>query len=67
MSEPIKHVDMKPNLGQKDAALRVRLAALDTALVAYSGGIDSAFLAWAAHRYREVLESSEIGSRNAHS
>ena len=41
---------MTSNLNQKDEALRLRLAALGTTLVAYSGGTDSAFLAWAAHR-----------------
>ena len=40
------------DLGSKECALRARLAALDGLLVAYSGGTDSAFLAWAAH---EVL------------
>ena len=41
---------MTLSLDQKDEALRLHLAALDTVLVAYSGGTDSAFLAWAAHR-----------------
>jgi uncharacterized protein len=41
---------MTLSLDQKDKVLRVRLAALDTVLIAYSGGTDSAFLAWAAHR-----------------
>jgi len=39
---------MTLNLDQKSEALRARLAALDTVLVAYSGGTDSAFLAWVA-------------------
>jgi len=39
-------------LNQKEEALRARLASLGSMLVAYSGGTDSAFLAWAAH---EVL------------
>ena len=46
----IAHMTKELNLDEKDEALRVRLAALDTVLVAYSGGTDSAFLAWAAHR-----------------
>ncbi len=50
MREFIEHMTMTWNLDQKDEALRLRLAALDTTLVAYSGGTDSAFLAWAAHR-----------------
>lgn len=36
-------------LERKERALRARLAALDALLVAYSGGTDSAFLAWTAH------------------
>lgn|SRR5208337_4484489 len=40
---------MTLSLDQKDDALRVRLAASNTTLVAYSGGTDSAFLAWTAH------------------
>jgi uncharacterized protein len=39
-------------LGRKENALHSRLASLGNVLVAYSGGTDSAFLAWAAH---EVL------------
>jgi uncharacterized protein len=35
---------------QKEAQLLARLGALDTLLVALSGGADSAYLAWAAHR-----------------
>ena len=35
---------------QKQASLLRQLAALDSLLVAYSGGVDSAYLAWAAHR-----------------
>jgi len=40
------------NLDGKEHALRSRLASLGSLLVAYSGGTDSAFLAWSAH---EVL------------
>lgn len=35
---------------RKQEALLPQLAALDSLLVAYSGGVDSAYLAWAAHR-----------------
>jgi pyridinium-3,5-biscarboxylic acid mononucleotide sulfurtransferase len=37
-------------LDQKEHALRARLASLGSLLVAYSGGTDSAFLAWEAHQ-----------------
>jgi uncharacterized protein len=37
------------NSQQKLSALRARLRGLGRTLVAYSGGVDSAFLAWAAH------------------
>lgn len=40
------------SLDSKEQALRVHLASLGSVLVAYSGGTDSAFLAWSAH---EVL------------
>jgi pyridinium-3,5-biscarboxylic acid mononucleotide sulfurtransferase len=38
------------NLHDKSLALRDRLQSLGRLLVAYSGGVDSAFLAWSAHR-----------------
>ncbi|HEX7961194.1 MAG TPA: ATP-dependent sacrificial sulfur transferase LarE [Terriglobales bacterium] len=38
------------SLEQKNQALRARLAELGSLLVAYSGGTDSAFLAWIAHQ-----------------
>src|SRR5580698_2799519 len=41
-----------PNIDSKLASLQARLQALGRTLVAYSGGVDSAYLAWAAH---EVL------------
>src|SRR5437870_13044388 len=34
----------------KEQALRDRLASLDAVIVAYSGGVDSAYLAYIAHR-----------------
>jgi uncharacterized protein len=39
-----------PDLVSKRAALEGRLRALGRTLIAYSGGVDSAFLAWAAHQ-----------------
>src|ERR1700689_677407 len=38
------------NIGEKDEFLQSRLHSLNRLLVAYSGGVDSAYLAWAAHR-----------------
>jgi uncharacterized protein len=45
-------VQPAPSLAAKRAVLEQRLRALERTLIAYSGGVDSAFLAWAA---REVL------------
>jgi uncharacterized protein len=41
---------MMTQLERKDRALRARLASLENLVIAYSGGTDSAFLAWAAHQ-----------------
>ena len=41
---------ISPELAAKRAALDKNLRSLGRALVAYSGGTDSAFLAWAAHQ-----------------
>src|SRR2546423_12636491 len=38
------------NLDRKEHALRIRLSSIGSLLVAYSGGTDSAFLAWTAHQ-----------------
>jgi pyridinium-3,5-biscarboxylic acid mononucleotide sulfurtransferase len=43
-------VPAEPNLASKRAALDEHLRGLGRTLVAYSGGVDSAFLAWAAHQ-----------------
>src|SRR6201981_3238211 len=40
-----------PELSAKRAALHERLSSFRSLLVAYSGGTDSAFLAWAAHQF----------------
>jgi len=45
------------DLAAKRAALDVKLRTLGRTLVAYSGGVDSAFLAWAAH---EALKSDML-------
>jgi pyridinium-3,5-biscarboxylic acid mononucleotide sulfurtransferase len=37
-------------IGAKDFQLQANLRQLGRLLVAYSGGVDSAYLAWAAHR-----------------
>jgi uncharacterized protein len=37
-------------LQEKQAGLEARLRALDSVMIAYSGGVDSAYLAWCAHR-----------------
>jgi uncharacterized protein len=39
-----------PSLLEKESRLDQRLRDLGTALIAYSGGVDSAYLAWRAHR-----------------
>jgi pyridinium-3,5-biscarboxylic acid mononucleotide sulfurtransferase len=43
-------MNLTPELEQKLEALRATLASLDSLLVAYSGGTDSAYLAYAAHQ-----------------
>jgi uncharacterized protein len=41
---------ISPELQRKDAMLRKALGAGGRVLVAFSGGVDSSYLAWAAHR-----------------
>jgi len=43
-------VPLSPELAAKRVALDTRLCSLGRMLIAYSGGVDSAFLAWAAHQ-----------------
>ena len=49
--------NLQPNLQQKSARLREILALHPRLIIAYSGGVDSAFLAWTAH---EVLGESML-------
>jgi uncharacterized protein len=42
--------DVSPSLTSKRSALELRLSALGRLLVAYSGGVDSAYLAWSAYQ-----------------
>jgi uncharacterized protein len=53
----ISPVPAEPNLAAKRALLDDHLRGLGRTLVAYSGGVDSAFLAWAAH---QVLGSNML-------
>lgn len=48
-TNPMPH-DLQPGDYTKQETLLAHLRALDGLLVAYSGGIDSAYLAWAAYR-----------------
>jgi uncharacterized protein len=41
---------ISPELASRQDALRKHISALGRVLIAYSGGVDSAFLAWATHK-----------------
>jgi uncharacterized protein len=43
-------MSISPELAARQDALRKHISALGRVLIAYSGGVDSAFLAWAAHQ-----------------
>jgi uncharacterized protein len=45
---PARHANHPADLGSKAARLATRLGSFDSVLVAYSGGTDSAYLAWVA-------------------
>jgi len=44
------HMPISPELASRQQSLHNRLSELGRVLVAYSGGVDSAYLAWAAHQ-----------------
>ena len=44
------HMSLSPEIAAKLESLVQQLAAIDSLMIAYSGGTDSAFLAWAAHQ-----------------
>lgn len=50
MAVPVPSIDLAPDVAAKLRALETRLAKLSNVMVAYSGGVDSAFLAAFAHR-----------------
>ena len=50
MTAPVADTPVTSDARAKEAALLARLANAGAVVVAYSGGVDSAYLAWAAHR-----------------
>ncbi len=51
MNQPVELATAQEmNLEEKEQALHARLLSLESVIVAYSGGVDSAYLAYAAHR-----------------
>jgi uncharacterized protein len=46
----MEHMVVEPEIEAKRASLQAHLRTLGRTLVAYSGGVDSAYLAWAAHQ-----------------
>jgi uncharacterized protein len=54
-------VELTPEARAKEQMLLERLSALDSALVAYSGGVDSTYLLWAARRALDDRVLAVIG------
>jgi pyridinium-3,5-biscarboxylic acid mononucleotide sulfurtransferase len=49
MNQSTQLATLQTNLDEKEHALHARLLSLESVIVAYSGGVDSAYLAYAAH------------------
>lgn len=57
-TEPEAAVTLAPEVESKEERLLARIAGFGSAIVAYSGGVDSTYLLWAAHR---VLGEKALG------
>ena len=57
----LQRLENPKSVESKDAALRCALSELPSLIVAYSGGVDSAFLAWAATPFVFVAFAYLIG------